>query len=857
MHQALIEQFHQMTDTKSYSTLLIETPKKTTDELAFCIAYSPLGQAPPPDLLQENVQTLFDHDTWIHYADIIDLNYTTPNYASTITYSVLEENISQTYTYPSEIYYWYVVHPKLGSESPELIYDHLWRNYLTDHNDRGYPRLQELITPRTYLWDTTSYRQNADRLLTESITTHPTAIEACSYWIGKTVPAQAIGSRPIQPNIIAHEHNGWCGELARLATATHRAVLIPTIGAYNVGEDHVWREFYHQGWHQSDNYWTDSGGTIDYPDEYAYRWGKNMSAIYQWRGDNMLTDVTARYIHPGDRITVTFDIFDQHRQPVDGARIVAVVQGPKDITWYKVKILELLQTIWEKIPDVLRGKLANRFYEFFEQKITDIPDIIEGHTIATWNYSNENGQCTLTLGKNRDYLFVIQYGLLNSPWIPARKNTLRIWREPTDKTFHIFFPMITPKSPKHHPTCYQGDNLTFHLHYESEGYQFQKNFRTKNSGRFETKGKLTCYILDKRNYEKYLMNKRFSYAEKYEEESITTTISLPEKEWYIVFSNPTKNTHMKASFTLDSLVPNPQEIVRITTPSTTLFEHPSFSIGDHITISGVASKSTTLHLPNHSVNPPFENQHWTYEWNTTHTPPGLHTIQASTPPQIQDEILIQLIDATPPSLSITTPNKYHITNASTLQITGTAKDTNQLKKIDIAIDNQSFQPAQGTTTWTSTINISSLALGNHHITVRAQDTEGHTTTRRHLFVKNESGHSWGPTINHLFHQPEQPTNTSTIRIYANITTTSPYPIKQAHLHYTYKSQTATKLLYHYATNPEQTRHPEDPLRNTTNKPIYGCLLGEFPTNTTITYHITVTDTAHNTATSENNTIVIT
>ncbi len=275
----------------------------------------------------------------------------------------LKTDTERYVTLPSEIYYWYVVHPKITNEDIDAVYGPLWRDYLFEHNDLGYPLLKEKLSTIQYLWDCQSYSQPGGRLWSICINQHPTAIEAISYWIGKTVPNPAIGDRPGQASVIAHEHNGWCGELQKIAIAAQRAALIPSISASNVGEDHVWREFYERGWHENDNWWSDTGGAVDEPDVYAYGWGKNMSAIYQWRGDGTILEDTARYIHPEDRITVDFKVKDLFSQPVDGARVIVLVKGPKDITYYKNLFWEKIQNIWDKLPEILKGKLFTFLFE--------------------------------------------------------------------------------------------------------------------------------------------------------------------------------------------------------------------------------------------------------------------------------------------------------------------------------------------------------------------------------------------------------------------------------------------------------------------------------------------------------------
>jgi hypothetical protein len=392
IQQRLTSQFHNLSDPGSYADVLLNASKQIADEIAFSIACCPTGRVPSAGLLKENAESLYEHDQWIAYADIVDYDDGTGNYYSTLRYRVLQNRIEKQFELPPDIYYWYVVHPKITTEDIDAEYGPLWRHYLFEHNDLGYPLLKEKLSTIQYLWDCMSYSQQGYRLWTDCITQHPTAIEAVSYWIGKTVPYPAMGDRPGQSCIVAHEHNGWCGELQKIAIAAQRAALIPSVSACNVGEDHVWREFYERGWHENDNWWSDTGGAVDEPDVYAYGWRKNMSAIYQWRGDGTILQDTAYYIHPEDRITVSFEVKDLFLQPVDGARIIVLVKGPKDITYYTDLFWGKIQNIWNTLPELLKGKLSSFLFSKLKEQFNQIPDNITGVTITTWNYTDSDGR---------------------------------------------------------------------------------------------------------------------------------------------------------------------------------------------------------------------------------------------------------------------------------------------------------------------------------------------------------------------------------------------------------------------------------------------------------------------------------
>jgi hypothetical protein len=113
------------------------------------------------------------------------------------------------------------------------------------------------------------------------------------------------------------------------------------------------------------------------------------------------------------------------------------------------------------------------------------------------------------------------------------------------------------------------------------------------------------------------------------------------------------------------------------------------------------------------------------------------------------------------------------------------------------------------------------------------------------FVVNETGHDWKPGISNFSHIPNNPTNISNVIIYADVTSTNPFAIKQVVVYWKNSTKTCSSLMYRYGTNPIQTRHEEDPLKNESNNPLFGYELGLFPTGENITYWVVAYDAALN------------
>ena len=854
----LTSQFQTLSDPESYAEILVNASKKYADEIAFSIACCPTGRIPSATLLKENAESLYRHDQWIDYADIVEYDDGTGNYFSTIRYRVLENGTEKQFDLPTEIYYWYVVHPEITNEDIDTAYGPLWRDYLFDHNDLGYPLLKEKLSTIQYLWDCQSYNQPGGRLWSVCINQHPTAIEAISYWIGKTVPNPATGDRPGQASVIAHEHNGWCGELQKIAVAAQRAALVPSIAACNVGEDHVWREFYERGWHENDNWWSDTGGAVDEPDVYAYGWGKNMSAIYQWRGDGTILHDTARYIHEEDRITVDFEVKDIFRQPVDGARIIVLVKGPKDITYYKNLIWEKMQNLWEKLPEFLKGKLLSYLLNRIEERFNQIPDVITGFTITTWNYTDSNGRCSFELGKNLDYLFLIQEGNLKKPWQLARHNILRSLKTGEDKLFNIILFDVSRKPQKMTSQDIPTGECQFHLHMNSNGYQLQKHFITDGVGRQDSRVGVECFFVDQENFQRYQQGESFVCYNFLNVTSATFTVSTLIQDWYLVFNNYGRQTHIILDFSFDVSIQTTSDYVQIVTPDTMLFKQPIYTVGDMVLLSGITT-TDSVYLSFDHEPPVIElfpaNQEWSYAWNTTGATLGTHLITVSGGGYTSDERFIQLIDGRPPSLSIDTPAYGAILEQEVLSISGQSSDNLGIDHVEVTLNNIT-KTAVGTTTWNLSWDMTGLPLDDYLLSVAAIDTQGLISTQTRWIVLNESGHSWGPQINTLSYSPANPTNTSNMIIYTNVTTTGPFVIHTILLYCYNGTGTVSYEMHRYGDYPVQSRHEEDPLQNQSNAPIFGVELGQFSAGQTISYWIVAVDTAQNKRQSEGDSFTI-
>ncbi len=139
-----------------YADLILNAENKLKDEIAFSIAHTPtqvLIQTSNQPVYKENAELLYEIDQFLDYADIVDYgNFATGDYYSTVSYrhKTSVNGSTQTMEFPRDIYYWYIVHPKISDEIPDYInpetgdpaappLGRFWRDYLFYHNDTDYP----------------------------------------------------------------------------------------------------------------------------------------------------------------------------------------------------------------------------------------------------------------------------------------------------------------------------------------------------------------------------------------------------------------------------------------------------------------------------------------------------------------------------------------------------------------------------------------------------------------------------------------------------------------------------------------------------------------------------------------------
>jgi hypothetical protein len=300
------------------------------DEVAFSVAHSSFAYLTDnygtPGLFEENAETLYDHDQYLDYVQIVDYgsSATDSNYYSTTRYYTISNGDTVEREVPKEIYYWYLVHPKITDEipayiDPDAVEDNsthnnniadpptgkFWRDFLFSYHDEGYPSLKDTLLGCKILWDGT---QTLDQ-------DNNSAIEIVTNWIDSSLVFDSDDERPHQPVRIYRKHKGRCGEHADISAAAARAALIPCTSIFSYSTDHTWNAFWDNRWVQ----WEPVNHYVDKPLVYENGWGKVFGVVFEIRSDGYVTSVTDEYSE--GTATINVHVTDANNNPVDGAEV--------------------------------------------------------------------------------------------------------------------------------------------------------------------------------------------------------------------------------------------------------------------------------------------------------------------------------------------------------------------------------------------------------------------------------------------------------------------------------------------------------------------------------------------------------
>ena len=94
-------------------------------------------------------------------------------------------------------------------------------------------------------------------------------------------------------------------------------------------------------------------------------------------------------------------------------------------------------------------------------------------------------------------------------------------------------------------------------------------------------------------------------------------------------------------------------------------------------------------------------------------------------------------DTSPPSVAVASPAAGS-TVRGTVVVSGTASDNVQVASVAVSVDGGAYAAAQGTTSWSYSLDTRSLADGSHTVTARAKDAAGNASTASVRFASSNA-----------------------------------------------------------------------------------------------------------------------
>ncbi|MFA5793592.1 MAG: FG-GAP-like repeat-containing protein [Candidatus Brocadiia bacterium] len=357
---------------EAIAKVLQESSEEQRDEIAFAIAYLPtevlraMARLEQSDILKENARMVYDVASKVKYVRIKEKgDYTTLEYAE--WKSIDSGNNKKSGTpeqeiiwreMPRDIYYWWVVHPRILYEIPckvngnwldktysdyGMTQDEWWRHVEDWYVSSSQSRFWRMAMP----YDRSQSTPLMERM--QRARTLQEAVNQLHTWSSPQAPTPFITfgylSDDLQPWIIYKRRYGSCGEQSIVTAALARSMLIPTASVFTRGEDHQWNEYFMDGdWH----FWDVCGNayqSVNRPWEregYNHTGGEQSAIMRYWGSDNF-DYTTASVCNPeGSKYTtcgrgytdvgsLTIRVLDNGGVPIEGAFINIRRPGAKDM----------------------------------------------------------------------------------------------------------------------------------------------------------------------------------------------------------------------------------------------------------------------------------------------------------------------------------------------------------------------------------------------------------------------------------------------------------------------------------------------------------------------------------------------
>jgi len=331
-------------------------------------------------------------------------------------------------------------------------------------------------------------------------------LDVVGNWVTRMMPYRAHDNRPFQPNQVAYEHNGNCGELQNLLCAASRTALIPNMGINNITWDHVWNEFWSpkdEGWKPYELIWngTDThiakhgiGFDIDHGGG-----GQELACVTSERGDGFSDIVVPRY---SDYADLTITVIDAIGNPVDRALINIMVprNGGQD---FMTKITGMQAvTNSNGIVNITVGDGRSFWAKVFSPKgSTNIAEKIITDSVA---------------GESYTYQFQL------SGIMPSHHNINELDTGPDEK-----------------------DEFLVRINYDAEYEKFYGGPSAKIATGYAKKlypGQIDFFIVDENFYSEYSSGAAFDgYHFLSDSENGEVDFSTTDNSFYMIFANPDVN----------------------------------------------------------------------------------------------------------------------------------------------------------------------------------------------------------------------------------------------------------------------------------------------------------------------------
>ena len=534
-----------------FAELILNCEEKYTDEVAFVIAHSSIQAltnsrfAKDIEVIVRNAEFIYNIDDSLKYVDLVEYgDFESGDYYTTTKYMVRTgvDGPQEWVEAPKEIYYWYVVHPKIRQEGiyvtddtgneQQRTYDYSWRDYIWYNPNPGYDYRH--VNKSTSKGSIDSIARFADRIMKAEIlwdrmkTYYPfnreygaddNALNIIGNWCSRAIPVDAELPRAIQPNQALYEHNGNCGEDAYLVAAACRTALIPIIHRNTSCEDHAFGAIWCEDWHHYEFFrgglsGNDSYGITNMMEGGSYGW--ITSIVEGYRPDGYCANHTEEYT---DLCDIYLTIYSADSIPVDGAQVIFYA-NPNSYG----------QAGYFRSGQAWTDSRGQIHYRVGAQSDNS------GKKYALQIYHPDLGSFP---SSTEVYLFITsgaragqEYG--GAIYLPDVK-----------------MPELNVEKAEAPETCNYGIKLKMNITDIISGSIHDANnfpwdeFHYWNE---EESGSVATFICNKENYEKYIAGDAFSaYAFNFANTNAETILPVPEEgEWYAIISN--ENAYVNSAY---------------------------------------------------------------------------------------------------------------------------------------------------------------------------------------------------------------------------------------------------------------------------------------------------------------------